>query len=464
MIFLSSIFLAVQGTTPAEAGFCSTLDSSQESVDVGMQPEATAVLTRRILLSMINLERFTLTCRLNRIGHPGLRHFRRFLSQQCAAAGEMAIEVNADRQFAKGRFHPERINPRPLRNTTRANVAAMAITAGGSCAEVALDALADRARRRRGLDQRSANRFVRAKIADIDELLAQRDLLVASNYRERGGPGGDAEGRLLRDLRSSIVDEYVQWHAADRGQAIATNAFYLMNAAVATGGAVTSRLESLSVSNPRRWKGPASIMFALSGAALIFPPLLSRAAGSYAQRRDLDLTRKYITGRRLDQLAGPNSPDEKRVASTIRELAIVFPSPIFEQLSVYSQSKRHFIEQLNNANVAMARFDKVGLQSPIIGPAVGGMFFSEGLLDTVGYYKYKSQPRKEIGMFYRGTLTGTTAAGTQMMADSVFLLADFATQSHLERRRQLPAQLIAARLKDLDRMEDIVKIKCIAPL
>ncbi len=92
---------ALQSYTPYvvfadETPVVSTASWSQEYTD----------LTKKILLSGIELERYSLNFRLDNGKQPRLRKYRYFLAQETGAACGLAFEIVGIDQFGRGRRRP----------------------------------------------------------------------------------------------------------------------------------------------------------------------------------------------------------------------------------------------------------------------------------------------------------------------------------------------------------------------
>ncbi len=62
---------------------------------------------------------------------------------------------------------------------------------------------------------------------------------------------------------------------------------------------------------------------------------------------------------------------------------------------------------------------------------------TQGILGTVGYYKYTTQPIKQINQYYYGAVVGTVGSSMAVVGNS-WLLSSLSYQHHLSKEKKLP--------------------------
>ena len=104
----------------------------------------------------------------------------------------------------------------------------------------------------------------------------------------------------------------------------------------------------------------------------------------------------------------------------------------------------------------MRNLDEVALQTSLLGPVIGGQLMTQGILGTVGYYKYTTQPIKQINQYYYGAVVGTVGSSMAVVGNAAWLLSSLSYQHHLSKEKKLPDQLIKSRLEHLDELEKTI--------
>jgi hypothetical protein len=185
--------------------------------------------------------------------------------------------------------------------------------------------------------------------------------------------------------------------------------------------------------------------------------LLSTAAGSFIRKHDYDSIFKQVGESEnfdISQLTADRLRLEQLASDSPGSLMPALPG--VDRLALYTESDQLFRKQLDNETRILRHLEKVALESYLLGPAIGGCFMSQGILGTIGYYKYPLRPRKLFNYAYNGAVIGTTGAGLAVVATAAALLASWSYENRLRKEKRLPAQLIEQRLAHIDEVEKII--------
>ncbi len=410
-------------------------------------------LTKKIILAGIQLERFSLNYRRESVKQPKYRRIRYFLSQEAAAGCELGFEITATEQFNKGRKRPLQISTGALRGSLNGALVGSIIGGAGSALELTSNGMLAVNNRRHGFSPGLANKFVINKLKEIDSLLADRDKLINSNSNNPAYARAVLEGEILKELRNAFLDEYSHFHADARGYASATNCYYAINVATSAVGATAAAVAFRGVLNPHL-NGTANVLFIVAGALDIINPLLSSSVGDYMRRHALKSFSDQVGGNERFDYASLAAARAKLLATGTPEGGTLMPElPILDRLAIYEQSGDLFRTQIDSETRWMRHFEKVALQSSLLGPIVGGGLMAQGILGTTGYYRYPIRPRKQLSLFYDGAIVGTSAVAIATVGNAAWLLASYSYENHLRKQQLLPEQLIQDRLDHLNQLE-----------
>jgi hypothetical protein len=453
-VFLSLLCVAFQATCPASVYAVSTQSESVSPIRGDFATEYTAI-TKRILLSGIELERMGLTYRKEAAKPHTLRLLRYMATQETGAATTLAFEIVADDQFNIGRKRPLRINQHALKGAFTGVMVGSIIAGSGSCAELASNAWQSIKERRFHQDGGSVTNQVAIKLHELDELLAQREALVNLHSDFLGYPRAVAEGHLLRAMRDAFVNEFSTFRADMTAFRTFQNTFFVLNAAFNTIGATAAGIGIRALKDPKL-NGSVNIMFIAAGGIAGASPAVATAAGILARK---------LTFTSVDHRLGGGKPfnssgfgDElQKMKSADENMGTLMPTmPATERNVLYTQSNDYFKTQLQTELDRMRGLRKVALQSSALGPVIGGLFMTQGILGTVGYYRYGLRPRKQLTLDLAGSINGTVSAGLNVVGNPLWLVSFMIYQNHLKKEHRLPVQLIDERLKHLDEVEQTV--------
>jgi hypothetical protein len=413
-------------------------------------------LTKKILLSSIELERFSLNFRLENDRVSRLRQLRYFLGQEAAASCGLAFEIAGDYQFGKGRRHPLKVSRPALHDALAAAMTGSIIGGSSSCLELGANLWHEWQSCRRGYDPRSARAFVVSKLKQIDELLAQREALVAAHSDDPAHERAVVEGQILRAMRSAFINEFSQFNAHIKGTFAFQNLFLLANASYNAVGAIGAGAAYRGVKQPK-YNGPANLLFIVSGAMAAASPILSSVASKVVRQEAAASLAKTLNEKPAFDPAA-FSLTCKQLESLVPEAGgRLIPSlPATQRLALYTQADDLFARQLRSEVRTFRWLDRIALETSLLGPPIGSLLMSQGIFGTTGYYRYSTRPRKQLSMFYRGAVVGTVGASLNVVGNAGWLLTVLSYEHHLLKGKRMPAQLINARLEHLSELEKTV--------
>jgi hypothetical protein len=414
-------------------------------------------LTRQILLDSIALERFSLTYRLQNGRISTLQKLIFFGTQQAGSSCGLAFEIIADEQFNRARRHPLQLDKGSLKRGLRTAEVGSIVAASGSGFELAVNLARSVKNKRHGLDPRSANTLVISKLQHIDGLLRQRDALIAANSQHPAHDRAVIEGNILRLMRSAFVNEFATFSADTRSATSVQNLFYLLNATYNTIGALGAGYGYSAVNKPKL-NGTANILFIVSGAMVGVTPLICSTELWAERKLILNSLHKKLGGGEFD-------PAEMAKQRALLEAAggeqgSLMPSlPSTQRMAIYTESNQLFEKQIQNETTTMRKLNKVAVQNLALGPVIGGLLMTQGILGTHGYYSYfPRRIRTQLDLDYKGAVVGTVGTGLAVVGNAAWLLASLSYEHHLRKNHKLPEQLIKDRLEHLDELEKTVTL------
>ncbi len=416
-----------------------------------------STLTKEILLRGIELERFSLNYRLEAGQQPKFRKLRYFLTQETGAACGLAFEITGVNEFGKGRDRPLAINKRHLKNALGTATTGSIIAGAGSCFELSANVVREISNKKKGYDAKSANRFVSTKLHEIDELLAKREQLVNTHSSDPAYDRLVLEGKVLRAMRQCFVNEYSAFHTSVQSLKVMQNLFYALNATYNAVGATAAGVARNAVDKPKL-NGPANILFIISGGLAMATPLITTAGGFVERRiaqRAVERSVHSTSSFKADEFS--SLCEQLKSIPSVGDATLIASLPATQRFAMYNESNNLFVKQIQNETNTMAHLNKVALQTAELGPAIGSLLMTQGILGTRGYYKYTFRPRKQIDQYYKGAILGTIGTSAAVVGNTAWLLASWSYENRLKKKEQLPEQLIRKRLQHLDEVEKQVQ-------
>jgi len=430
-------------------------DRDEKSLPSDFSTEYSAI-TKEIILAAIELERFSLHYRRECLKPSVLRQIRFFCAQEAGAAGALTFEIVGTKQFNTGRRHPLKLSAPALRGAFTTSMITSIIAGSGSAVELGNNAWDQFQNKRHGYDPPTAKKYVLTKLATVDQLLMRRHAIVETYNGQPGYERAVLEGRILSDLRNAFVEEFAQFHSGIRSYAAFTNTFYLTNIATNTVAATAAGVAYRATKQPKL-NGPTNILFIVTGALATASPLVSSALSKYIAWQSCRSFLDKVKDWHPMDYTELSADQAKLEALNANSSGILIPQlPGSERLAIYMHSGELFRKQLEGETIIMHQLNKVALESSFLGPVIGGLFMTQGIIGTVGYYKYTLRLRPQINHYFSGAVVGTVGAATAVVATPAWLITSLAYEHKLRKEKRLPRQLIQERLEHLDELEKVV--------
>jgi len=413
--------------------------------------------TKKLVMAGVELERFSLKYRLASTKQPKFRRLRYFLAQEAGAAGILVFEVTGDKQFGTGRDHPLQINKSALHAAFATALTGSVIAGSGSLLELGSNAALAYKNKRLGYDPRTANRVVAEKLKEVDRLLAERDALVAAHSDSPAYNRAVAEGKVFRQIRNSAIAEYATFHSDVKGFATYSNCFYLLNALTNALAATGVGIGYKAVNTPKL-NAPTNIIFIVVGGLIMAVPTVSSVAGLLMRRHAYESFSKQIGEKpEFDFTELSAARKQLKESESTAEGTLIPTLPAVDRLALYADSEQLYKKQILSETTVSRHLEKVALENSLLAPLVGGTIMTQGILGSVGYFRYTFRPRPQLKYAFYGAVVGTVGGGIAVGGNAASFLASYAYEYHLRKEHRLPSQLIEERLSHLDDVEKIAQ-------
>ena len=288
------------------------------------------------------------------------------------------------------------------------------------------------------------------------KLLARRESLVAAHSDGPDRERALIEGSVLQQMRNSFINEYSHFNADIRGTLAFQNLFFLLNASYNGVGAIAAGVAYKGVTQPK-FNGTANILFIVSGGTAAVSPLLGSVIAKLVRKEAVDSLAKDLHEKpNFDSAAFSAQCKRLEDAVPTAEGTLIPSLPATQRFALYTQSDDLFRKQLESETNTIRKLNKIALETSLLGPAIGGQLMSQGILSTVGYYRYPVQPRKQLSKIYRGSVVGTVGTSMAVVGNAAWLLSSLSYEHRLSKEKRLPIQLIRARLEHLDELEKTI--------
>jgi hypothetical protein len=421
-------------------------------------------VTRLLVLKAIEFNRFIIHYRLESDKQPKLRLWRYFLAEEILSACNMSYDTMLVSELGAHLNTPQTVSKSTLRAALSTSLVGTTVGASGSVIEVGSNVVRGFKNRSKGFDIKTAARYFVRLLGEFDDLLIEREYLVAEHKRDSSYRMLTIESDIYRQLRAFYLNEFLQFHENTAGFRNYETVFYALNAIgdILEASAALAGLQTVSRS---QYNMSSSILYTAGGAITMVAPLLSSAAGT--------LTRKRTHNALLHKLGSLPTVDLERLQKDMTRLtaldAAAAPAdkiptvPIALELAEFTQTGQHFQLLLEQETFKLKDLSKVAVQTNTLGPAIGATALTEGVMGILATSAARSGAsssalKNAIAFNFAGAVGGLAGAATSTGANIGILAAHTRYTNRLRKEHRLPEQLALQRLHMLDHIEESAEV------
>ncbi|MCC7527139.1 MAG: hypothetical protein IT342_01380 [Candidatus Melainabacteria bacterium] len=343
------------------------------------------------------------------------------------------------------------------------------IGAGAAVGELGINSYHDMMARKHGFSPASSIKHVKGLKDAITRLMAERQDLIKI---EESDPAminhvliDNAEGKVLQDTLDQSLQEFARYHVGACKLLAFQQMQYLFDASKYTTSAIGSEFAYLSLSQGKRiWNGRAGVLFAVSGQLTIWGPVLSRlfakGVGKLTKRRMEPLMREADEAKiatlqadlkTLDDLIQQGVPTNPRVAVAT------------ERQAMFNAHERTFAKEISAEEKKENAAKLAATQNIAAGAFMGGSKTASAVLFLVPGFNpnYNSKTaragRVTNDLLFTSAVVGLPANAFSMLDTLRIQVKGEINRHSAAKKGELPGQLAAARLKELDLMERKLK-------
>ncbi len=429
----------------------------------GVNQRAIDVLTRKILLALIEMQRFNLDYQQN-VAKQG-----RWKGLRYAAIGEanssLGLTGGIISVYERGSHlhHPTGVNTRVQESANYIPMTGSIIGASGAVVEFGINGWHEIEAHRKGFGPKTARLKVQAMRTEIDRLLDQRDALVAA---ETCVPGQETcvaidkvEGKILRDLRDQSLLEFQRFHISARKLLAFQQTQYLFDVARNVTNAIGAQqaYQSLHLRD-RRYNFNAGVLFVVSGALTMGGPIISRAVSASAGKVHKHALKETIAdaeAREVQALQQDKAALDALCAGG--NLPADFTVGPVERSDMYGLHSKVFQDEVSAAEKARNNSKLIATQNIGSGLYVGGSKVASGILFIIPGHKFNTKSLRSSFVtnsdLFASAVVGVPASAYSMLDTLRIQVKGELNHHRLAKQGRLPSQLVAARRRQLDQME-----------
>lgn len=416
-----------------------------------------AEITNQIVRKEIDLERYYLNYKM--VGHkdPRWRRARYFLLQQAGTAAGAAATTIPIVETGRNLKHPTNVRRGPLIKSYRVGIVGSCLGGGSSAMEFGSNCYTAVKNKVQHKDPGSVKNEVKRRLAEIDQLSAQRETLIHQLPDDNLLAVCHAEGRVLKLFRDWCVYEFADVYADVKAYQASNSLYYLMDVTANTlvGTAYLCSIRSFTRIQAAK---PAVICSLVADSFYIASAPVSAKAYTVLYNRAY----KKIGADLHEKIYDPE-PEAKiqlaQLQSLLQNSSIEQVGPFgahsrAELLAVWSQ---RYDEYYKEGEEGLRHLSKVALQNNIQGPLISLSYLGGDIVSTNATYNLAAEhPRGSNSSYFAASISSTAGSAVSFALTTQSLISEKRFEKHLRENGRLPEQIITKRLETLSDLDKLL--------
>lgn len=324
---------------------------------------------------------------------------------------------------------------------------------------------------RKGYSAGKSRKRVIALRNEIESMLDQRAKMISTEISMSRLSArveiDQAEEQVLKDMLDQNLQQFERFHISKRKLFAFQQMQYGFDFFKYSTNAIGCRLAWLSLNRRQRvYNGWAGVLFAVSGGLTMFGPVVSRVYAKAVSEHHRHLLRpatQTAENATLAKLKADHALLDKAVqnSKTVPEKVEI----AVQRSSLYASGEKTFEDAILSSEKARDKAKLTATQNIGAGAYVGLSKLASGILFIYPGFNHRYNRNKGLTAS-RGTNNNLFAAGVVGLPASTFAILDtlrINIRGEITRQQQikkgtLPSQLAQARLKQLDELENRLKV------
>jgi hypothetical protein len=412
-------------------------------------------LTTEILRKEIDLERYYLQYRVAGTKEPKYRRARYFAFQVSSAMTSLASNITNVALCASHTKVPDTISVRGSRQGLEAGLVGIALDGGSSAVELCSNSYTALKNIRNGTSPGAAVKNVVARIKKIDSMIAQREVLISKHPDLQATSLYQAEGRVLKSFRDWCLSEFADVYADVKSTQASFNVYYILDIIADCSYMASQILAIKSLTRPELGNASANTGMVGDTFGIISAP---------ASGKSYNIMYRYWRKRLSATLKEELNSAEKETKAAMEELnnellskdisILEAAGSVQNRVSVYLLWSARYDKYIEQGLVDQRHQNKVALQGVISGPAISGTYLAQDILASVALNRLRDRPKAANNLYMAGGIASTVGSASSLALTNYLLIDQLRYQKKMRAKGLMPEQLLAARLKTLDELDE----------
>ncbi len=418
--------------------------------------------TRRILLKLVEFERFNLNYKLTVAKQGRWKGWRYFTFTESNNAVSLSGYLVGLVERTKNFDTPKKLDRQTLERGNVVCGIGQILGASGSALELGINAYHEIETHRKGFAPKEARAKVKGYCEDVNALFVEREQLINKLSSRCGATKYEmlsrAEDPVLLDIRDISLDEFRKFHSSARRLLAFQQSLYLVDIARNTLGAISNRFGYLALhTGDRHNNTKAGVFSAISGSLTVLNPLVSRGVGKVVG----EYHKHYVKTCMADFKGG----SVEKLTADLESLKKLATTPELEKAdlpvlrcALYSEHESNLKKQVSIAERELRAGVLAATENVASGALVGGSRIAGGgVLFMIAGSRFPYNGKRTNIYLGTANIIGTSAASYALIDNLRIQLKREMDYRKFKKNHVLPGQIFKDRLAQLDDMESKLK-------
>lgn len=397
-----------------------------------------------LLLELVKLAKFNIRFHLAANSHNKWRYLSYPLGRESGTALTFAATLIELKQLTRGLNNPARISRNELKKAARCGITGNAISGSASALELAQNSWVMFQATKKGYSPASSLAFVKEIVSNTDRLLEAREQLAKEEMSDERRKVTNLETRLVRKIRQQLLFQFATWSCHSRDLAWRENTFYAIDS-LQSFTRMSAAIMALKAFKRPKLSRTAIVCALTANSVATLNPIIRNYAGIAIRKHQEHKLAREIPHER------PPVPTTEELDQLHQKLSQVTNKDWLQKVSFLTYRTERLDAELNRETNEIERYRQIAQQQSISGPLIGLTGVASSTLGTIAIYGYRADLVTANRLGFAGRITQGTGQAYALINTPYTILHGIIRNRKLQKRGELPSQILLERLARLDK-------------
>jgi hypothetical protein len=251
------------------------------------------------------------------------------------------------------------------------------------------------------------------------------------------------------------LSEFADVYADVKSTQASFNVYYILDIAADSAYTASQLLAIKSLTRPEFGNASANTGMVGDTLGIISAPASAKSYNMFYRH-----WRKRLSATLKEDLSSAEKETKAAMDELNNELAsrditiLETAASVQNRVSVYLLWSARYDKYIEQGLIDQRHQNKVALQGVISGPAISSTYLAQDIMASVALNRLRERPKAANNMYLAGGIASTVGSASSLALTNYLLIDQLRYQKKMRAKGLLPEQLLAARLKTLDELDE----------